>query len=88
MDLLETIKAILDKDCTERLSGKCTKGLVLVAKYNNPDELGPSMNLCWLCHENDNLAHEIFDAVQRNLKSFEKQGITPVIIKGGDLDHA
>jgi len=63
-DLQEAIKAILDKDCLDNLNGKCNKCLIYTGKYNNPDELGKSFNLCWLCHEHENLAREICDAVE------------------------
>ena len=61
MDLVEKIKAILDKDCLDSINGKCDKALMYHGPVDGPIE---SVTLCWLCHEHDALAREICDGVE------------------------
>ena len=70
MDLLETVKALLDKNCLGKLNNKCEKSLVY---HGNIDGPLSSMTFCWLCHENEQLAHDICDAVDRVVISQQRR---------------
>jgi len=64
MDLQETIKAILDKDCWESNHRRCDEHTILTAKAETPYEFSGGHNLCWLCHKNDDLARELANALE------------------------
>jgi hypothetical protein len=63
VDLREIVKDILDKDCRSRI-GDCRKHMILTGKRTDPNELGKSYNMCFLCHENDELATEITEVIK------------------------
>ena len=59
IDIRDTIKAILDKDCYSK-NPDCRKGMVLTGTVASSSGC---FNMCFLCHDNDGLAMEIAEAV-------------------------
>ena len=65
LDIRQTIKDILDRDCATSKNGKCKDHLVYTGILDKPDKPNWTFNMCYLCHKNDMIAKEIAELLQQ-----------------------